>query len=418
MNEHAHFQRFDVAMLTLFRISTGDNWNGILKDTINNKMCEAIPEVDCSVLEHIAPIYFAMFVLATQFVLLNVVVAVLMKHLEDAKDDVSTTSGPRDSITSGERGSNDRDFTGQGLAIDVPQVTTDDKSSSDGGGENKQFTTAKVNGIQNGGSTVPSVAINGEDVNSDSEYSTTSPIPRTKSRRSNMLSRSAPTLRPTLRTRNRSSSAAPRIVKDISRTGSLVKLSPILGRLSKAKRYDDSDELVSHVNPVAVFTAMTNEASENDVSPERERPPLSPRAPLYKMSQDSDLYDSALEGDPSELAGSATRIPKLSRARPSLKSTQSASTSSSGDDERFHIPQHLRTKQNAWVSPEGEVIDQSEPTKATNINRSQEHLPKKPPHSSPGMRKGEGIELTQKRPATAAVGDKRPKKVYREQSYV
>ena len=32
-----------------------------------------------------APIYFATFVLATQFVLLNVVVAVLMKHLEDSK---------------------------------------------------------------------------------------------------------------------------------------------------------------------------------------------------------------------------------------------------------------------------------------------------------------------------------------------
>lgn len=57
-----------------------------LQDTINKKQCEVNPHQGCSALEHIAPIYFAIFVLATQFVLLNVVVAVLMKHLEEAKD--------------------------------------------------------------------------------------------------------------------------------------------------------------------------------------------------------------------------------------------------------------------------------------------------------------------------------------------
>ncbi|EDO29446.1 predicted protein, partial [Nematostella vectensis] len=31
MDEHANFRSFGIAMLTLFRISTGDNWNGILK---------------------------------------------------------------------------------------------------------------------------------------------------------------------------------------------------------------------------------------------------------------------------------------------------------------------------------------------------------------------------------------------------
>jgi len=28
---HAHFRNFGTAMLTLFRIATGDNWNGILE---------------------------------------------------------------------------------------------------------------------------------------------------------------------------------------------------------------------------------------------------------------------------------------------------------------------------------------------------------------------------------------------------
>ncbi|CAH3158249.1 unnamed protein product, partial [Porites evermanni] len=86
LDMHANFKNFGFAMLTLFRVSTGDNWNGILKDIINENRCDEHPFSGCSALEHIAPIYFAIFVLATQFVLLNVVVAVLMKHLEEARE--------------------------------------------------------------------------------------------------------------------------------------------------------------------------------------------------------------------------------------------------------------------------------------------------------------------------------------------
>lgn len=31
LGEHAHFKNFGMAFLTLFRIATGDNWNGIMK---------------------------------------------------------------------------------------------------------------------------------------------------------------------------------------------------------------------------------------------------------------------------------------------------------------------------------------------------------------------------------------------------
>lgn len=33
LDNHAHFKNFGYSMLTLFRVSTGDNWNGILKVT-------------------------------------------------------------------------------------------------------------------------------------------------------------------------------------------------------------------------------------------------------------------------------------------------------------------------------------------------------------------------------------------------
>lgn len=88
IGRHAHFKSFDYALLTLFRISTGDNWSGILKDTINEKLC-AEP---CPFLPYISPLYFAVFVLTSQFVLVNVVVAVLMKQLEDTKSVIETNS--------------------------------------------------------------------------------------------------------------------------------------------------------------------------------------------------------------------------------------------------------------------------------------------------------------------------------------
>uniref|UniRef100_A0A3B3U072 Calcium voltage-gated channel subunit alpha1 Ia n=1 Tax=Poecilia latipinna TaxID=48699 RepID=A0A3B3U072_9TELE len=87
MSRHATFENFGMAFLTLFQVSTGDNWNGIMKDTLR----ECPPSHDSGVdygcnpsLQFISPMYFVSFVLTAQFVLINVVVAVLMKHLDDS----------------------------------------------------------------------------------------------------------------------------------------------------------------------------------------------------------------------------------------------------------------------------------------------------------------------------------------------
>lgn len=85
LGEHAHFANFGMAFLTLFRVATGDNWNGIMKDTLRDD-CDDAPDCvkNCCVNQLIAPIFFVIFVLMAQFVLVNVVVAVLMKHLEES----------------------------------------------------------------------------------------------------------------------------------------------------------------------------------------------------------------------------------------------------------------------------------------------------------------------------------------------
>ncbi|XP_045426309.1 voltage-dependent T-type calcium channel subunit alpha-1H isoform X2 [Pipistrellus kuhlii] len=82
LSRHATFSNFGMAFLTLFRVSTGDNWNGIMKDTLRE--CVREDKHCLTYLPAISPIYFVTFVLVAQFVLVNVVVAVLMKHLEES----------------------------------------------------------------------------------------------------------------------------------------------------------------------------------------------------------------------------------------------------------------------------------------------------------------------------------------------
>ena len=67
----------------------GDNWNGIMKDTLREE-CDPRDEClrNCCVSQLFAPLFFVVFVLMAQFVLVNVVVAVLMKHLEESHKQV------------------------------------------------------------------------------------------------------------------------------------------------------------------------------------------------------------------------------------------------------------------------------------------------------------------------------------------
>ncbi|XP_062382277.1 voltage-dependent T-type calcium channel subunit alpha-1G [Sardina pilchardus] len=80
LGRYATFKNFGMAFLLLFRVSTGDNWNGIMKDTLRDCAGDNVTCYNAVV----SPIYFVSFVLTAQFVLVNVVIAVLMKHLEES----------------------------------------------------------------------------------------------------------------------------------------------------------------------------------------------------------------------------------------------------------------------------------------------------------------------------------------------
>ncbi|CAF2224645.1 unnamed protein product [Rotaria magnacalcarata] len=83
LNKHANFKNFGIALLTLFRVATGDNWSGIMKDTMRPNDSSAHAG-NHRFLTIISPLYFIAFVVMTQFVLINIVIAVLLKKLEDA----------------------------------------------------------------------------------------------------------------------------------------------------------------------------------------------------------------------------------------------------------------------------------------------------------------------------------------------
>ena len=61
-----------------------------MKDTLREE-CDESDEClqNCCVNQYVAPLFFVVFVLMAQFVLVNVVVAVLMKHLEESHKQVS-----------------------------------------------------------------------------------------------------------------------------------------------------------------------------------------------------------------------------------------------------------------------------------------------------------------------------------------
>jgi hypothetical protein len=66
-----------LAMLALLRVATGDNWAGLMEDLLQGVPgCSAAPdcETNCCANTWMTPVFFVLFVVVAQFILLNVVV--------------------------------------------------------------------------------------------------------------------------------------------------------------------------------------------------------------------------------------------------------------------------------------------------------------------------------------------------------
>ncbi|XP_034737220.1 voltage-dependent T-type calcium channel subunit alpha-1I-like isoform X1 [Etheostoma cragini] len=88
LHQYANFKHFGMALLTLYEVCTGDNWSGIMADTLRG--CRPDDEGCSNYLYWVSPLFFSSFVVMAQFVLVNLVVAAIMQALEDSHENKPT----------------------------------------------------------------------------------------------------------------------------------------------------------------------------------------------------------------------------------------------------------------------------------------------------------------------------------------
>lgn len=83
ITKHTHFRHFYDAVMTLFRASTGESWNGIMHDTMQDEddgNCKGIDE--CGAIYYAIP-YWVSFMVIASFVFLNIFIAVILENFSD-----------------------------------------------------------------------------------------------------------------------------------------------------------------------------------------------------------------------------------------------------------------------------------------------------------------------------------------------
>mmetsp|Transcript_58370 Transcript_58370/g.186060 ORF Transcript_58370/g.186060 Transcript_58370/m.186060 type:complete len:1610 (+) Transcript_58370:485-5314(+) len=116
LNRHANFENFPNALMVLFRMATGESWNGIMHDCMDNTECVKVtPGFDiegdqyyqmwfdkgssfdlpsgyesedmCSPHPSAAVIFFCVFVILCAFVMLNLVIAVILDNFQNSSQE-------------------------------------------------------------------------------------------------------------------------------------------------------------------------------------------------------------------------------------------------------------------------------------------------------------------------------------------
>lgn len=98
LNVHANFQTFGIALLTLFRMSTGESWNFIMADCARQKSimfdCEpqGFEQIQKDGIQGcgspmVAYVYFLSFMIVVSFVFLNLFIVVIFESFENSKNE-------------------------------------------------------------------------------------------------------------------------------------------------------------------------------------------------------------------------------------------------------------------------------------------------------------------------------------------
>jgi hypothetical protein len=79
INEIMNFSDFDHAMVMLFRISTGEDWNRIMFDTMNYDQ-DCVPNETCGSI--MAVPFFLLFILICTYIMLNLFILVIIQQFD------------------------------------------------------------------------------------------------------------------------------------------------------------------------------------------------------------------------------------------------------------------------------------------------------------------------------------------------
>lgn len=80
INDYNNFNNFGMAMLICIRMSTGEDWNYIMFDTMRTEADGCIPGLNCGL--SYAPIYFIPYMMLSTFIMLNLFILVILQQFD------------------------------------------------------------------------------------------------------------------------------------------------------------------------------------------------------------------------------------------------------------------------------------------------------------------------------------------------
>jgi voltage-gated sodium channel len=91
-NDPVHFGALPIAMLTLFRVVTGEDWTDVMYIAMNGCDGYSYPEGACTASEAMpvfGAIYFVTFMLLGAMIFLNLFIGVILSGMEEASEEVA-----------------------------------------------------------------------------------------------------------------------------------------------------------------------------------------------------------------------------------------------------------------------------------------------------------------------------------------
>ena len=80
IDQNTNFINFSNSMLTMIRMSTGEDWIYIMYDCMRTESDNCVPGKTCGV--NYAPVFFIPYIMLTQFIMLNLFIMVIIQQFE------------------------------------------------------------------------------------------------------------------------------------------------------------------------------------------------------------------------------------------------------------------------------------------------------------------------------------------------